>query len=207
MTKTRILFGGVVALASLVWQTGVGRAGGFDSSALYPDAPDYTTGEDKLLETLKSGEPAKKAVACKQLAIHGTKKCVPEVAKLLGDKELSSWARIALEAIPDAAADEALRTACETLDGLLLVGTINSIGVRRDAEAVGVLTKRLKHKDAEVASAAAVALGHIGNDEATKTLRAQLKSAPERVRWAVAEGCIYCAERLLNEGKTKEAAA
>ena len=55
--------------------------------------------------------------------------------------------------------------------GKLLVGTINSIGVRRDAGAVDLLTGRLKDPDAEVASAAAVALGHIGNAAATKTLR------------------------------------
>ena len=39
-------------------------------------------------------EPAKKAIACKQLAIHGTKQAVPELAKLLHDEQLASWARI-----------------------------------------------------------------------------------------------------------------
>ena len=54
------------------------------------------------------------------------------------------------------------------------VGTINSIGVRRDAKAVDRLSTRLKDQDNEVAAAAAVALGHIANDAATKSLRQAL---------------------------------
>ncbi len=101
---------------------------------------------------LRSGEPAEKAIACKELAIHGSKACVPELAKLLADERLASWARIALEAIPDPTADEALRSAMDKLDGKLLVGVINSIGVRRGAGAVDPLARRLKDQDAEVAS-------------------------------------------------------
>ena len=94
----------------------------------------------------------------------------------------------------------------ESLKGRLLVGTINSIGVRRDAGAVEPLTGHLKDQDADVASAAAVALGRIGNAAATKALRESLAGAPAKVRSAVAEGCILCAERLLADGKDSEAA-
>ena len=161
--------------------------------------------EQKLIEVLRSGPPAEKAAACKHLAVHGTAQAVPELGKLLADEQLASWARIALEAIPDPAADEALRKGEQMLAGRLLVGTINSIGVRRDAGAVEPLTARLKDKDAEVASAAAVALGRIGNAGATKSLRASLPNSAGAVRTAVAEGCILCAERLMAEGKTDEA--
>jgi len=206
MRNARNFLCGVTVLVSLLSQAGLVWAVGFDSSALYPEAPDYTAGEAELLETLRSGEPAKKAVACKQLAIHGSKNAVPELAKLLHDEQLASWARIALEAIPDAAADQALLKAAESLKGQLLVGTINSIGVRRSAGAVEALSGRLKDGDAEVASAAAVALGRIGDDDATTALRAALKNSPADVRSAVAEGCILCAERLAAEGKSDEAA-
>ena len=74
--------------------------------------------------------PAEKALACKQLAIYGTKDAVPALAPLLADPQLASWARIALEAIPDPAADAALRDALDKLQGKLLVGTINSISVK-----------------------------------------------------------------------------
>ena len=206
MRNARNLLCGVTMLVSLVSQADVVWAVGFDNSALYPEAPDYTTGEAELLETLRGGEPAKQAVACKQLAIHGSTNAVPELAKLLHDEQLASWARIALEAIPDPAAGIALREAMKSLNGKLLVGVINSIGVRRDAEAVDQLTGHLKDTDAEVASAAAVALGRIGNDPATKALRKSLATAAPVVRSAIAEGCILCAERLMTEGKHNEAA-
>ncbi len=163
--------------------------------------------ENELIESLRSKPPAEKAIACKELAIVGTKKSVPELAKLLSDKELASWARIPLEAIPDPAADEALTNAAKTLHGELLVGTINSIGVRKSTQATGLLSRLLNDSDTDVASAAAVALGHIGGDAATKTLRRSLTSTPDPVRSAVAEGCILCAERLTSEGKSGEAAA
>jgi HEAT repeat protein len=162
--------------------------------------------EQQLIETLRTAPPAEKALACKQLAIYGSKAAVPELAKLLADEQLASSSRIALEAIPDPSVDEALVEAAKTLNGRLLVGTINSIGVRRSADAVEQLMVRLKDGDVEVASAAAVALGRIGGETATNTLRAALGTAPAAVRSAVAEGCILCAERLASAGQ-REAAA
>jgi HEAT repeat protein len=163
--------------------------------------------ESVLIETLKTKPAPEKAIACKQLAIVGTKECVPELAKLLSDKDLSSWSRIALEAITDPAADEALIVAAPDLSGKIQIGVINSIGVRKSAGATDVLTKFLTNKNKQLASASAVALGHIGNDTATKTLRESLTSTTGAVRSAVAEGCILCAERFSKEGKTDEAAA
>jgi HEAT repeat protein len=160
--------------------------------------------ESELIEILKTKQAPEKAIACKQLAIRGTKECVPELAKLLSDKDLASWSRIALEAISDPAADKALIDATKNLKGKLLVGTINSIGVRKSQEATEPLAELLKNDDKQIASAAAVALGKIGNDAATKTLRDSLKDSS--VRGAVAEGCILCAEKLTAEGKTDEAA-
>ena len=164
--------------------------------------------EQELLAVLKSdAAPAEKAITCKQLAIYGSAAAVPELAKLLPMPELSSWARIALESIPGPEADEALRTATASLQGRLLVGTINSIGVRRDAAAVAALSGKLKDADVEVAAAAAVALGRIGNDDASKALRTALADSSPEVRSFVAEGCVLCAERLHSEGKLADAIA
>jgi HEAT repeat protein len=161
--------------------------------------------ERKLIDIIKSDAPPKdKAIPCKQLAIYGSKNAVPALAALLPDKELSSWARIALEAIPDPAADAALREATGKLQGRLLIGVINSIGFRRDAAAVEGLAARLKDTDAEVASAAAVALGKIASADAAKAMVPALAVAPP-VRTAVAEGCVRCAARWLDEGKADEA--
>jgi HEAT repeat protein len=178
---------------------------GFAAAAL---ADDTSAEKEKgYLATLRSDGPGgEKALACKGLAVHGSAAAVPDLAKLLGDEKLSSWTRIALEAIPGPEADEALRTAAQALEGRLLIGVINSIGVREDAKAVDGLAKRLSDKDVEVASAAAVALGKIGDAAATKALQQALTDAPENVRTAVAEGCILCAEKLLAAGDDKQAA-
>ena len=164
--------------------------------------------EKELIAVLRSDAPPQdKAIACKKLAIDGSSDAVGDLAKLLSDPQLASWSRIALEAIPGTAPDEALRKASESLEGNLLVGVLNSLGVRRDAGSMEVLTKRLSDKDEEVASAAAVALGRIGNAASAKTLRAALTSGPAKVRSAAAEGCVLCAERLLAEGKSADAVA
>ncbi|MBL8892439.1 MAG: HEAT repeat domain-containing protein [Planctomycetaceae bacterium] len=164
--------------------------------------------EAELLAVLKSdASPAEKALACKNLAIYGSEAAVVELAKLLPDEQLSSWARIALEAIPGSAANAALRDAADKLQGKLLIGMINSLGVRRDAEALPVLKKRLQDVDHEVASAAAIALGKVGGQQAAALLVAALPVATEpHVRSAIAQGCVLCAERMLADGQHAESA-
>ena len=160
----------------------------------------------QAVSVLQSGAPGgEKALACKRLAVYGTADAVPALAPLLANEQLASWSRIALEVIPGSAADEALRGAMPKLQGKLLVGVINSIGVRGDPIAVGALVSKLTDADAEVASAAAVALGRIGGDEAAKALEKALATALVGTRSAAAQGCILCAERLLAAGKYAEA--
>ncbi len=172
-------------------------------------AQDQSTANVKqrdLIAVLQSDAPkGEKAITCKRLAIYGTEQSVPALAPLLADKELASWARIALEAIPGPVADAALRDALGKLQGRLLVGAINSIGVRRDVHAVDTLVQKLDDANAGVASAAAVALGHIGGKQAAKALTQSLADAPDGVRSAVAEGCILCAEWFLARDRTAEA--
>jgi HEAT repeat protein len=173
------------------------------------DSPTASPAEkqQELLRLLRSdAPPGDKAITCKKLAIYGTREAVPALAALLSDADLSSWARIALEVIPDPAADAALRDALGKLQGRLLIGVINSLGVRRDARAVGELAKKLKDADPEVASAAAEALGQIGGGPAAKALEQALAKAQPDVRAAVAEGCILCAEKMLAAGKSSDAA-
>lgn len=172
------------------------------------DGPDSSPEKEKeLLTILTSDRPAsEKALACKQLAIFGSGESVSELAKLLPNPELASWARTALEVIPGPEADAALRTAMASLTGRLLVGTINSIGVRRDPLATDSLGEKLRDSDTQVASAAAVALGRIGSNEARQLLRQSLAGSNSDIRSAVAEGCILCAEKLLLDGQSSEAA-
>lgn len=164
--------------------------------------------ERQFIAVLQSGAaPAEKALACRHLAIHGSGEAVPALAPLLDNPELAAWARIALEAIPDPAADAALREAVGRLQGRLLVGVINSLGMRRDARAVPALIPKLKDPDPEVASATAVALGRIGTEAAATALHARLADAPPAMRAALGEGCVRAADHLRTEGKTAAALA
>ncbi|MCA9012017.1 MAG: HEAT repeat domain-containing protein [Planctomycetaceae bacterium] len=164
--------------------------------------------EREFLAVLRSDAPsADKAIACKNLAIYGSSAAVADLAGLLPDAQLSSWARIALEAIPGDESAAALQAAMDKLDGKLLVGVINSIGVRRDVAAVDALIPRLETADADIAAAAAVALGRIGSQSASDALRSSLAKAPANVRSAIAEGCVLVAERMISDGNTSEAAA
>ena len=164
------------------------------------------TDEAQLIAILTGEEPkADKAMACKRLAVYGSEQAVPALAELLSDPQLASWTRIALEAIPGSAADDALRTACDSLTGNLLVGAVNSLGVRRDAQSVATLAKLLESDDLQVAEAAAIALGKIGGQPAADALRPRLAHAADSVRSAVAEGCVLCAERLAAEGSLPNA--
>jgi HEAT repeat protein len=199
--RSIVMYAAVIAVAASAMAAGLAWA------AAAPDSRSPGGEKERQLigVLLSEAPPQNKAITCKQLAIYGTRAAVPALAPLLADEKLASWARIALEAIPGPAADDALRQAMGKLQGRLLIGVINSIAVRRDAKAVVALVQKLKDSDAEVASASAAALGRIGGAQAAKALEPLLAGAPDGVRSAVAEGCILCAERFLADGNRDEA--
>jgi hypothetical protein len=102
-----------------------------------------------------------RAKACQRLAVVGDKSAVPALAALLDSPQLSLYARTALETLPDGSADNALRAALEKVQGTLLAGVINSIGKRRDTNALAALERLRHHADAEVAGSANAALARI----------------------------------------------
>lgn len=162
----------------------------------------------QLITLIQSAAPAsEKAVACKQLAVYGQAEAVPALAALLADPHLSSWARIPLEVIPGPAASAALREAAGRLQGNLLIGVINSIGVRRDPDAVALLVPKLGDAEAGIASAAAIALGRIGGEPAAQALGSTLKAERPAVRSVAAQGLILCAEQLIAAGQGTAAAS
>lgn len=171
----------------------------------------FNTNEAELIEVLKTGQPAEKAIACKKLAVFGTKDSVSLLAPLLEDEQLASWARIALEAIDDSAADAALRDSLAKTKGNLSIGAINSLGVRGDDAAVPLMAEALatgiKSNDAELVDAAAWGLGQTGGAQAIGALRSAIKNERGSVRNAAALGLVLAAEDLLAAGKADEAAA
>ena len=163
--------------------------------------------EAELIAVLTSDAPkSEKAITCKHLAVHGTSAAVPELAKLLADEELTSWARTAPEVIPDPAAETALRNAIGELSGRSLIGVINSVGIGKDNLAVDVLIEKLDASDSDVSAAAAVALGRIGTEPARAALTDRLKHDDQGMRAIAAEGLILAAEQLLESGDAPAAA-
>ncbi len=160
-----------------------------------------------------------KARACQQLAVLGDKEAVPALAALLNDPKLAGHARTALESIPDPSAAAALRAALDHFHGDLLIGVIDSLGARRDAEAASAIEKLTRDSTAGASAAAWAALGRIATPAAVKTLRQALDSLPspsgrgaggeglEVHPTAVGHASLACAQRLLSEGQTAEAIA
>lgn len=164
--------------------------------------------EAKLIAVLKSDDASRedKATACRRLAVIGTPKAIPVLAGLLGDEEMSHMARYALEPMDDPAAGAALRDAVGKVKGGPLVGVIGSLGVRQDEKAVPLIVPMLKNANADVAHAAARALGSIGTAEAARALQKSLDAgAKDTQRLALCEGLFRAAERMCEAGKPADA--
>ena len=162
----------------------------------------------RLIAVLRSDAPLQhKCEACRQLAAVGGPEATPVLAGLLADPKLSHMARYALEPNPDPAAGKALREALATLKGELLIGVVHSVGMRRDAEAVGALARLLEGTDTQVAAAAAGALGRIATPAAAEALARPGRTAAKALRAAVADASLRAAQSLLRRGQRKQAAA
>jgi HEAT repeat protein len=148
-----------------------------------------------------------KARACQQLAVLGNKEAVPALAALLGDEKLAAYARSGLETIADPSAAEALRGALGRLQGKLLAGVVNSLGVRRDARAVGPLAAIAADASCGAAAEVLTALGRIATPEAVAVIERSLKADAAATRSAAAEAGLICAERLAALGSAEKSAA
>jgi HEAT repeat protein len=177
-------------------------------AATHGDAEARKSLETRLTAVLKSEAPrAAKDVVCRHLSLIGSAAAVPTLAELLTDKDLSQLGRYALERMPDPAATAALREALPKTEGLLKVGVINSLGVRRDADSTSALKSLLDSSDQQVAAAAIAALGAIGSAEAAAALGTVQKKGSDQLQAAVADARLSCAERMLAAGKKLEALA
>ncbi len=129
-----------------------------------------------------------KVNACRVLGALGGLESIVPLAERLGDAELDHAARLALEAISDPAAGEALRLALPKLTGLPLMGAIHSLGARHEVGAVSDLGRYLADADPRIAAAACTALGTIANSEALALLESGGMSIVEaaRTEWGLA---------------------
>ena len=164
------------------------------------------TNEAALIEVLQSNASNReKSDACAKLKLVATAKSVKALSALLTNTDLSHSARHVLETIPDSSADRALRKALPRTSGGIQTGIINTIGMRRDSEAIDDLGKLLSASDKAVAAASAEALGRIGGPSALKKLQASLPQSVGQVHKAEVDAILVCANRLLNDGKSADA--
>jgi type 1 glutamine amidotransferase/HEAT repeat protein len=158
----------------------------------------------KLLADPKASV-ATKVWACTQLRTVGTEAQVPILVGLLDDPKLVEMARGTLEAIPGDASLAALREAFGKLKDRALIGAVNSLGIRRDAQSVPGLAKLLASPDAGIAAAAAEALSRIATAEAaTVLLKAEL---PEKALVSLQDAQLRCAALLAAAGDKANAEA
>jgi HEAT repeat protein len=154
--------------------------------------------ESRLIAVLQSDQgPAAKDRACFELRQWGTAKAVPALAGLLADESLSVSARCALEAMPCPEAGAALREAFPKTAGTIRAGIIDSLGVRRDRQAVPALAALAADPDPLTASAAAAALGKIGGPDAVRALRGMRSKFPDAL--------LRCADLALAGGDVEAA--
>ncbi len=163
--------------------------------------------EDKLLKILQSSQATSdaKGWVCRQLRHVGSEKSAAALAGLLADKQLETVARWALQSIPGEKVDAVLCEALGTVPIEVKAGVLQTIGSRRDRNAVAVVAPLAGDPNQAVAEAALYALGQIGGADALAAI--QKATVPPGVQRYRNHAILLCAERMADDGQTAEAAA
>ena len=162
--------------------------------------------EKKLLTLLTTGTPlAAKQFVCQRLSIIGSEASAPTLAKMLRDDQTADMARYALERIPGPAVDQALEKALTKSTGLTKIGIINTLGQRADAKAAPALIKLLSATDPVIVTAAAAALGKIGDTASSQALEKAIPNMKADVLATGLDAYLKCADKMALSGKSTEA--
>jgi len=164
--------------------------------------------QQSMLKALNSDATfAGKQFICQQLSLIGTEEAIPTLLPMLKNAKTSDMARYALERIPGAAVDSALREALSETSGKVKVGIINTLGERRDLGSVEVFGKLIYDSDPLIASAAASALGKIADQEAIRILAEAEDKTSGGLKLTVLDAYLLCADKLARKGEQTDAAA
>jgi HEAT repeat protein len=162
--------------------------------------------ERALVKALESKATlAGKDQICRHLSEIGSAASVPALSKLLGSADTADMARYALERIPGAGVDRALRVALPKSSGKAQIGIVNTIGRRGDAGAVPELVRLVTGRDADVGAAAAAALGQIATPAASAGLASARRKTSGALREEIDEAYLRCGEQLVEKGDKKAA--
>ena len=196
-----------------VYQALVKREFGTDADALAAiekhiqsaKPEEYPAIEARLITVIETPEATMpgKQFACQMLRLVGSPKCVPAMATLLADEDLSHMARNVLLGMPDSAAAAALRQALATTQGNVQIGIINTIGDRGETDSLGALAALLTQGDEDVIESALAAIGKIGGPAAADTL--DLATVPEDTKPGWAQAYLRCAGSLAAKGNVARA--
>jgi hypothetical protein len=160
--------------------------------------------EERLLQAfpVARSESAREFILNK-LAWVGGAKSAPVLADLLDDAPVADAARNALESLPQEASESAIRARLAKLEGAMLAGALQSLGILGDAEAVASLSRLLGDLNAQVAEAAARALARIATPAAGRALLTALGRSPVAAGKAAAHATLECADRLAAGGERR----
>jgi len=150
-------------VAKIEWGGDRTHASTIQTLIMDADGSQYGAFEKKLLAVLadqKCTDFARDFV-CRMLKLIGTAASVPALAKLLAGAATADVARYALQAIPGAEANAALRAALGTLKGKAKAGVIGTLSARGDREALAVI-KACVAEGGDVGDAAALAVATLG---------------------------------------------
>ena len=146
-----------------------------------------------------------KLFACRQLYIIGSEKQAPALAPLLRDERLADAARYALENVPGETVDSVFLDALAETSGMVKVGIIHSLRMRRCQAALQPLAACMRAPDLEVAKAAASALGELGTREAARELMLVMLEEVEGLHKTVVDAYLAVAWAELKRGETESA--
>lgn len=162
--------------------------------------------EEKLVEALSKAETHDaKQFLCRQLRTVGTARCVPPLAAMLTDADLSHMARYALGRIPAPEAGAALYQALVHTSGKLQAGIINTLVQIDYTAAADDIVKLAGDSDPDVAVAAIRGSGRLGGRKVLPLLQGMRTSATTTIQVELDAAILRIAQRLVDSGDTRAA--
>lgn len=149
--------------------------------------------------------PAARQASAIQLRTVARDEEIPALVKLLDDPAVAEWARETLQRVPGPKSLEALRKVLPQLKDTMLLGTINALGARKDADAVPAIASLATSHDPAVAEASIRALGKIASPAAFEALARLRGTAAPDSRDTVPIASLQAAQNLAATAPEKVA--
>jgi HEAT repeat protein len=146
-----------------------------------------------------------KSYVIQELQAVGGAEVLPALGKALGNESLCETAAQALTAIGGGAASQ-FRAALKGAKGGCELTILQNLGVLRDADAIDLLKPAATDKDAAIRQTALWALANIGDVGSVDIIVKAADGSQNWERVKATKTCLLLAERLLEQGKKKEAA-